>query len=232
MARPPKHKTQEERRQALRDKSKHYYSKHRLEISGRRKHAYRVQHNSQHHESTTVTSEAHVDPVSQSNKQPTVKYSTRLKRVRNTNQYEVLPISVTVPSPPPRPDPFPKFSAEGRAIVQEFEDFLLGKTPSSYVESLLGQYFKNKSRRQGQISIFVEPLDDLYRMRKAYASITAVALEADGPSDCQKVLETLGKPIELLISWLEDIWRAAIDGPYHLRIAYNRQKLAWQRESS
>ncbi len=140
--------------------------------------------------------------------------------------------SITVPSPPPPPDPFPKLSAEGKAIVQEFEDFLAGRTPSSYVENLLGKYFKNSSRRQGQIAIFVEPLDDLYRMRKAYTSIAAKALETDGPSDHQKVLETSGKPIEQLISWLEDIWRAAIDGPYHLRISYNRRKLAWQRDSN
>ncbi len=115
-------------------------------------------------------------------------------------------------------------------VLQEFEDFLVGQAPSDYISSLLCCYFKNNSRWQGEIGLFVEPLDNLYEMQKVYKSITAKALQTDGPSERQKKLESAGEKIGRLISWLEDIWRAAIDGPYNLRVTYNNHRLAWQRE--
>ncbi|KAK0453024.1 uncharacterized protein EV420DRAFT_1482015 [Desarmillaria tabescens] len=209
MPRPQKYKTQEERLQATKDKSKRYYEKHKQDISKWRKNAYHVKHNNQRIEYPNST---------QAN-------------VQNTNWYEISPIAVTVPIPPPCLHPFPKLSAESRAILQEFEDFIGGKTPSDYVEYLLGQYFKDKSRCQGQIAVFVEPLDSLYHMRKSYDSITAQALQADGHSDRQKELEKLGSPMVKLIFWLEDIWHVAVDGPYHLCISDNTWRLAWQKQS-
>ncbi len=137
---------------------------------------------------------------------------------------------MTVPTVPPPPDPFPRFNVEALKILQEFEDFLVSKVPSDYVKFLLRCYFKDSSRRQGEIGLFVEPLDILYEMKEAYGSISTKALQADGPSDRQKKLDCAGKKIGTLIWWLEDIWRAAIDGPYGLHVAYNRNTLAWQRE--
>ncbi|PBK70545.1 hypothetical protein ARMSODRAFT_974470 [Armillaria solidipes] len=136
----------------------------------------------------------------------TSKFTTRLKKICNTNQYEVTSIPVTMPPPAPPPDAFPRFDAEASTVLQEFEDFLEGKVPSDYVKSLLRRYFKDNSRQQGEIGIFVEPLDDLYRMQTAYKDISAKALQADGPSKCQKKMECAGEKIGQLISWLEDIW--------------------------
>ncbi|KAK0234815.1 hypothetical protein EDD85DRAFT_792807 [Armillaria nabsnona] len=161
----------------------------------------------------------------------TSRFTTRLKKIRNTNQYEVTSIPAIVPPPAPPPDAFPRFNAEASTVLQEFEDFLEGKVPSDYVKSLLGRYFKDNSRRQGEIGIFVEPLDDLYRMQTAYKDISVKALQADGPSKRQKKMECAGEKIGQLISWLEDIWRVAIDGPYGLRVAYNNHRLKWQREA-
>ncbi|KAK0484155.1 hypothetical protein EDD18DRAFT_1112057 [Armillaria luteobubalina] len=147
---------------------------------------------------------------------------------QNQSSHHVGP--ETVPKVPPPPDPFLKFDAEVLKILQQFEDFLVGKMPSDYVKFLLHCYFKDSSQRQGEIGLFVEPLDVLYKMQEAHRSISTKALQADGPSKHQKRLDCAGNEIGTLISWLEDIWRAGIDGPYGLRIAYNRNKLAWQRE--
>lgn len=56
---------------------------------------------------------------------------------------------VVVPKPTPPPDLFPKYGADARVIVQEFEDSLKGRTPHDYVELLLRLYFKSNSQRQG-----------------------------------------------------------------------------------
>ncbi len=138
---------------------------------------------------------------------------------------------VTAPKPAPPPDPFPKFGADARAIVQEFEDLLKGKTPHDYVEIVLRLYFKSNSQRQGQLSLFVDPLDDLYRLQKSYAEVVAKAFQTDGSSERQKKLLKAGEPIRCLVCWLEDIWRAGIDGPQELRFAYGNKRLKWQRES-
>ncbi|KAK0462325.1 uncharacterized protein EV420DRAFT_1477071 [Desarmillaria tabescens] len=61
-----------------------------------------------------------------------VKVVTCLKRLHHTNQYELDSVSVAVPKPAPLPDPFPKYRADARAVVQEFEDFLKGRTPHDY----------------------------------------------------------------------------------------------------
>ncbi len=84
-------------------------------------------------------------------------------------------------------------------VLQEFEDFLVGQAPSDYISSLLCRYFKNNSRWQGEIGLFVEPLDNLYEMQKVYKSITAKALQTDGPSERQKKLESAGEKIGQLI---------------------------------
>ncbi|SJL07090.1 uncharacterized protein ARMOST_10433 [Armillaria ostoyae] len=75
----------------------------------------------------------------------TSKFTTRLKKICNTNQYEVTSIPVTMPLPAPPPDAFPRFDAEALTVLQEFEDFLEGKVPSNYVKSLLRRYFKDNS---------------------------------------------------------------------------------------
>ncbi|KAK0463311.1 hypothetical protein IW261DRAFT_1427863 [Armillaria novae-zelandiae] len=169
MSRPKKYHTQEARLQAIRENSNRYYTKHRHDISARRKLAYQTK------------SSHHVGPE-------------------------------MAPKVPPPPDPFPKFNAEVLKILQQFEDFLVSKTPSDYVKSLLRCYFKDSSRRQGEIGLFVEPLDVLYKMQEAHRSISMQALQADGPSKRQKRLDCAGNGIGTLISWLEDIWRAGIDG--------------------
>ncbi|KAK0183869.1 hypothetical protein F5146DRAFT_1007290 [Armillaria mellea] len=156
---------------------------------------------------------------------------SRLKKTRNTNQYEVTSIPVTEPLAAPLPDAFLRFDAEASTVLQECEDFLEGEVPFDYVMSLLSHYFKDNSWRQGEIGIFVEPLDDLYRMQTAYKDISTKALDVDGPSNCHKKMECAGETIRQLILWLEDIWHAGIDGPYGLHIAYNNCRLRWQREA-
>lgn len=52
--------------------------------------------------------------------------------------------------------------------MEEFNDFLKGRTPHDYVEDCLRAYFQNKSQRQGQISLFVDPLDNLGWMQDGY----------------------------------------------------------------
>ncbi|PBL04064.1 hypothetical protein ARMGADRAFT_1070548 [Armillaria gallica] len=160
-----------------------------------------------------------------------VKVVTRLKRLRNTNQYEITSVPVAIPKPAPPPDLFPKYGADARVIVQEFEDYLKGRMPHDYVERLLCFYFKRNSRRQGQLMLFVDPLDNLYRMQKNYADVVAKALQTDSPSEQQQKLARAGEPIGQLVHWLEDIWHAGIDGPQNLRLAYGKRRLKWQRES-
>ncbi|KAK0237357.1 hypothetical protein EDD85DRAFT_791025 [Armillaria nabsnona] len=135
------------------------------------------------------------------------------KPVSRPSASPIFEIPITIPPPAPPPDPFPKFDAEASKVLQEFEVSL----------SLLCRYFKNNSHRQGEIGLFVEPLDNLYEMQKAYKSITAKALQTDGPSERQKKLESAGEKIGRLISWLEDIWHATIDGPYNLRVIQQPQ---------
>ncbi|KAK0190155.1 hypothetical protein F5146DRAFT_1002325 [Armillaria mellea] len=116
---------------------------------------------------------------------------------------------VTEPLAAPLPDAFLRFNAEASTVLQECEDFLEGEVPSDYVKSLLSHYFKDNSQQQGEIGIFVEPLDDLYRMQTAYKDISTKALDVDGPSNHHKKMECAGETIGQLISWLEDIWHAA-----------------------
>ncbi|KAK0466896.1 uncharacterized protein EV420DRAFT_1698898 [Desarmillaria tabescens] len=213
MGRPKKYHTTEEKLRAIQDKSQCYYAKR--EISARRKLSYQPQSSRRDRDKqeafrtapqTTSPSQirnANRSAAHQPVPSSTSKFTTRLKKIRNTSQYEVTPIPVTIPMPAPPPDPFPKFDAEALTVLQEFEDFLVGKAPSDYVKSLLCRYFKDNSRRQGEIGLFVEPLDDLYEMQKAYESISAKALQTDGPSERQKKLESAGEKIGQLISWLE-----------------------------
>ncbi|KAK0501810.1 hypothetical protein EDD18DRAFT_1101526 [Armillaria luteobubalina] len=214
MGRPKKYHTHEARLQAIRENSNRYYAKHRHVISAQRKLAY--QNQSSHH-------------VGEREKTFPITPQVTPPKVQNASQSTGHKGPHSTSSPPP--DPFPKFDAEVLKILQQFEDFLVSKTPSDYVKFLLHCYFKDSSRRQGEIGLFVEPLDVLYKMQEAHRSISMKALQADGPSKRQKRLDCAGNEIGTLILWLEDIWRAGIDGPYGLRVAYNRNKLAWQREA-
>ncbi|KAK0481233.1 hypothetical protein IW261DRAFT_1418343 [Armillaria novae-zelandiae] len=156
MSRPKKYHTQEARLQAIRENSNRYYTKHRHDISARRKLAYQTK------------SSHHVGPE-------------------------------TAPKVPPPPDPFPKFNAEVLKILQQFEDFLVGKTPSDYVKSLLRCYFKDSSRRQGEIGLFVEPLDVLYKMQEAHSAVknTAVAFGAvSGYAFLVELIDSIGMKFE------------------------------------
>ncbi|KAK0476377.1 hypothetical protein IW261DRAFT_1567058 [Armillaria novae-zelandiae] len=207
MSRPKKYHTQEARLQAIRENSNRYYTKHRHDISARRKLAYQTK--SSHHVGektfpiTPQVAPPKVRNTSQSTSykglHSTSKFITRLKKIQNTSQYEVISVPETAPKVPPPPDPFPKFNAEVLKILQQFEDFLVGKTPSDYVKSLLRCYFKDSSRRQGEIGLFVEPLDVLYKMQEAHRSISMQALQADGPSKRQKRLDCAGNGIGTLI---------------------------------
>ncbi|KAK0462679.1 hypothetical protein IW261DRAFT_1428097 [Armillaria novae-zelandiae] len=215
MAPCKKYHSPEDKRQAICDKSKRYYTKHKPEISLRRKAVYQAQ--AQEGASSTSV----------------VKTVARRKKIANSNHYEIVSAAVKVPSlsPSQAPDPFLKISADARSLIQEFEDFLHGKDPHNYVETLLRLYFKSDSRRQGQLSLFADPLDALYRMRKAYGDIADKASQAVGSCEHLEALIQTGKPIGCLVLWLEDIWRAGSDGPQHLRLAYGRKRLAWQRDS-
>ncbi|PBK94134.1 hypothetical protein ARMGADRAFT_1029953 [Armillaria gallica] len=139
MAPPKKYCTPAEKWQAIRDKSKRYY----VRIAGK--------------PAPKIDSEESASSVVET------KLVTRLKRLCNTNQYEVVSVfvfsnifyfsvvimnifsPVTAPKPAPPPDPFPKFGADARAIMQEFEELLKGKMPHNYVEVVLRLYFKSNS---------------------------------------------------------------------------------------
>ncbi|KAK0436811.1 uncharacterized protein EV420DRAFT_1487427 [Desarmillaria tabescens] len=204
----------EDKRQAICDKSKRYYAKHKPEISLRRKAVYQAQAQAQAstvNQSTarTVVASTHRTPsTSTLGHKPAasvVKMIAQRKRIANSNHYEIVSVPVAVPQPALCPDPFLKIRADATSLVQEFEDFLRGKDPHEYVEVLLRLYFKNNSRRQGQLSLFVDPLDALYRMQKAYTDITDKALQAIGPCERLEQLIQTGKLIGRLVMWLEDI---------------------------
>ncbi|KAK0237945.1 hypothetical protein EDD85DRAFT_952113 [Armillaria nabsnona] len=209
MGRPPKYHTTEEKLQAIQAKSQRYYATHRWEISTRQKLSYQSQssHRARDKQDVFQPAPQATSPSKIRNANShllvlslTSRFTTRLKKIHNTNQYEVTSIPAIVPPPAPPPDTFPRFNAEASMVLQEFEDFLEGKVPSDYVKSLLSRYFKDNSWQQGEIGIFVEPLDDLYRMQTAYKDISVKVLQADGPSKRQKKMECAGEKIGQLIS--------------------------------
>lgn len=92
-------------------------------------------------------------------------------------------------------------------------------------------YFKSNSKRQGQISVFVDPLQDLYELRDAYTKIQDQSLAAEGLSARHNSLVQAGGPITKVVEWVEDFWRCAIEGPRSLLRTYNMKRLAWQRDT-
>ncbi len=133
------------------------------------------------------------------------------------------------PPPPPPVDVFPKLSDEAKVLRDDFDYFIGGVSLTSFIKHLLKKYFRSDSKCQGQIAVFVEPLDELYRFQKSYGCIIAQSLRIKGPSTRHLGLEQEGQSIGRAVEWVEDIWRCAIDGPGNLRLAYNRQLMAWQR---
>lgn len=137
--------------------------------------------------------------------------------------------SAPPPPPPPAPDVFPKLSDKAKVLWDDFDYFIGGVLLTSFVKHLLKRYFRLDSKRQGQITVFVEPLDELYQFKKSYGCIIVQSLRIKGSSARHLALEQEGQSIGRAIEWVEDIWRCAIDGPGNLRLAYNRKLMAWQR---
>ncbi|KAK0436513.1 hypothetical protein EV421DRAFT_1739473 [Armillaria borealis] len=144
-----------------------------------------------------------LSPSGCSSKEPAVMNVKRITRVGKTNALEIqtrrkyltrqtkaLPLSNNAPLVPPIPptDIFPKLSAEAKALQDKFNSFIQGTSIGEYAESLLRAYFKSNSKRQGQISVFVDPLQDLYELRDAYTKIQDQSLAAEGLSYKQVVL--------------------------------------------
>lgn len=141
-----------------------------------------------------------------------------------------MPLNNTPPPIPPT-DIFPKLSAEAKALQDKFNSFIQGTSIGEYAESLLRVYFKSNSKRQGQISVFVDPLQDLYELRDAYTKIQDQSLAAEGLSARHNSLVQAGGPITKVVEWVEDFWRCAIEGPRSLLRTYNMKRLAWQRDT-
>ncbi|SJL13947.1 uncharacterized protein ARMOST_17398 [Armillaria ostoyae] len=133
------------------------------------------------------------------------------------------------PPPPPPADVFPKLSSEAKVLQDDFNYFIGGVSLTGFVKHLLKKYFRSDSKHQGQIAVFVEPLDELYRFQKSYGCIVAQSLRIEGPSARHLALEQEGQLIGRAVEWVEDIWHCAIDGLGNLRLAYNRKLMAWQR---
>ncbi|KAK0441478.1 uncharacterized protein EV420DRAFT_1650085 [Desarmillaria tabescens] len=181
-----------------------------------------------------------------SSKELAVVNVKRITRVGKTNALEIqtrrkyltyqvrtLPLSNNAAPVPPIPptDIFPKLSAEARALQDKFNSFIQGTSIGQYAESLLRAYFKSNSKCQGQISIFVDPLQDLYELQDAYTTIQDQSLEVEGLSVRHNSLVQAGGPINKVIKWVEDFWHCTIDGPGSLLCTYNVKRLAWQRDT-
>ncbi|SJL18444.1 uncharacterized protein ARMOST_22033 [Armillaria ostoyae] len=190
--------------------------------------------------------EAKTSVESCANKESTVVNVKHVTRLGKTNALEIQtrkkylkhqansPPSSKKPAPaPPLPlvDLFLKLNAEVNALRDKFDFFIQGMSISEYAESLLKAYFKSSSKCQGQIGVFVDPLEELYDLWDSYTKIEARSHEVEGLSARHKVLVQAGIPIHKVVEWVEDFWRCAIDGPGSLLNTYNRRRLAWQRDT-
>ncbi|PBK91047.1 hypothetical protein ARMGADRAFT_1032121 [Armillaria gallica] len=151
------------------EKSKCYYE--RLQIRHRHKAAYDAR------AAQDSVPQCSLSPSGCSSKEPAIVNVKCITRVRKTNTLEIqtrrkyltrqtktLPLSNNTPLVPPilPTDIFPKLSAEAKAFQDIFNSFIQGTSIGEYAESLLRVYFKSNLKCQGQISVFVDPLQDLY----------------------------------------------------------------------
>ncbi len=120
-----------------------------------------------------------------------------------------------------------KLAICAKHIQQEFEEFITGLDPAAYMKSLMWSYFTDR-HQQGQISVFTVPLDRLYKFRWQYEDVLARLLQVEGCIPWREAVEKAGKPIEVVIGHLEDIWCMAIDGAEALCCAYSNERLVWQ----
>ncbi|KAK0436072.1 uncharacterized protein EV420DRAFT_1487665 [Desarmillaria tabescens] len=224
MAPPKKYHTLESKRRSVCEKSKCYYERNRRQIRLQRRAAY----------------DAKTSAESCSNEEPTVVNVKHITRLRKTNALEIQTrrkyLTRQVNSPPsskkpapaqplPPVDLFLKLDAEANALQDKFNSFIQGVSISEYAESLLKAYFKSSSKRQGQIGVFVDPLQELYGLRDSYTKIEARSREVEGLSTRHNVLVQTGIPIHKVVEWVEDFWRCAIDGPGSLRLRKSSESI-------
>ncbi|KAK0471666.1 hypothetical protein IW261DRAFT_1424914 [Armillaria novae-zelandiae] len=205
----------------VREKSKRYYEKNKLRIRLHRKAAY----NARASQKTLADNDpagVNVNHITRVRRTNVLEIQKRTKHGRC--QAQPSPSSNNVPSPPPVPptDSFPKLSAEAKALQDGFNSFIQGMSMHEYAKWLLKAYFKSNSQCQGQISVFADPLQDLYDLQGAYMKIQDRSLEAEVQA---------GRPINKVIEWVEDFWCYTSDSPGSLRCTYNARRLAWQRDT-
>ncbi len=99
------------------------------------------------------------------------------------------------------------------ALQENFNLFIQGISISEYAKSLLKAYFKLSSKHQGQISVFVDSLEELYDLQDSYTKIETRSHELEGSSARHKALAQAGIPIHKVVEWVEDFWHCAIDDP-------------------
>ncbi|KAK0488335.1 hypothetical protein EDD18DRAFT_1110308 [Armillaria luteobubalina] len=227
---PRKYLTPESKHNSVHEKSKCYYERNKHRIQLRHKAAYdaRASQMTLADNDPAIVNVNHITRVGRTN---ALEIRTRTKHRRH--QAQPSPLSNNVPPPPPVPltDSFPKLSTEVKALQDEFNSFIRGMSMHKYVEWLLKAYFKSNSRRQGQIGVFADLLQDLYNLQGAYMKIQDRSLEAEGLSTRHNSLVQAGRPINKVIKWVDDFWRYASDSPGSLWHTYNARQLAWQKDT-
>ncbi|SJL15794.1 uncharacterized protein ARMOST_19299 [Armillaria ostoyae] len=212
MAPPKKYLTLEAKQQSIRDKSKHYYERyaitkpkhisfiivrrHKHEIHRRRAAYYDARHGKKSRRSEShsgARKRSHVKRVGKTNalEIQTISRAT----VHYPKSMKVKLASPPLPPPPPPADVFPKLSDEAKVLWDDFDYFIGDMSLTSFIKHLLKKYFRSDSKRQGQIAVFVEPLDELYRFQKSYGCIVAQSLRIEGPSARHLALEQEGQSI-------------------------------------
>ncbi|PBK73749.1 hypothetical protein ARMSODRAFT_972132 [Armillaria solidipes] len=177
---------------------------------------------------STIVNVKHVTRLGKTN---ALKIQTRKKHLKY--QANSLPSSKKPAPPPPLPliNLFLKLNAKVNALQDKFNSFIQSMSISEYTESLLKAYFKSSSKCQGQIDVFIDPLEELYDLHDSYTKTEARSHEVEGLSARHKALAQAGIPIHRVVEWVEDFWCCTIDGPGSFLHMYNRRQLAWQRDT-
>ncbi|KAK0463399.1 hypothetical protein IW261DRAFT_1427578 [Armillaria novae-zelandiae] len=227
---PRKYLTPKSKCNSVHKKSKRYYEKNKLQIRLRRKAAYDTRA-SQKTLADNDPARVNVNHITRVGRTNALEIQTRTKHGRH--QAQPSPSSNNVPPPPPVPptNSFPKLSVKAKALQDGFNSFIWGMSMHEYAKWLLKAYFKLNSQCQGQISVFADPLQDLYDLWGAYMKIQDRSLEAEGLSARHNSLVQAGRPINKVIEWVEDFWCYASDSPGSLWHTYNVRRLAWQRDT-
>ncbi|SJL06447.1 uncharacterized protein ARMOST_09784 [Armillaria ostoyae] len=161
MAPPKKYLTLEAKRLSVREKSKRYYERNRLQIRLRRRRARYEATTSMESCASKDSTVVNVKHITRLGKTNALEIQTRKKHLKH--QANSPPSSKKPAPPPPLPliNLFLKLNAEANALQDKFNSFIQGMSISEYAESLLKAYFKSSSKRQGQIGVFVDPLMSL-----------------------------------------------------------------------